>query len=185
MEVGRGQPTDVPHRPASVGTWPGGGSGGAKENHPSDTEEGTTSPARQSAHRKARSTDIARSALAPGTGDMRGTSRRREQREVRTCCAEPSCHLVCSWHDGNDVVGSHGGGGMESAGGQEKKGGQKEATAIWKVWGKRKNLDWGLASQRKWTRMSASLLPIVRHWGSLLTIEFIFRIHKHTNSHEN
>lgn len=162
-----------------MGTWPGGGSGGAKENRPSDTEEGDLHIERHGVltqhgllwHQEQGTRE------GPAGDGSRGRSGPAAQSPAVTLCAHGT--------DGNDVVGSHGGGGMESAGGQEEKGGQKEATAIWKVWGKRKNLDRGLASQRKWTQMSASLLPIVRHWGSLLTIEFIFRIHKHTNSHEN
>lgn len=36
----------------------------------------------------------------PGTRDMRGTSRRREQREGGTCCAEPSSHPCAHGTDG-------------------------------------------------------------------------------------
>ena len=47
----------------------------------------------------------------------------------------------------------------------------KEVTAIRNVWGKRKNLDPGLASQKSWTQIPALLLTIVRHWVSLLILK--------------
>lgn len=47
----------------------------------------------------------------------------------------------------------------------------KEVTAIWNVWGKRKNLDPGLASQKSWTQIPALLLTTVRHWVSLLILK--------------
>lgn len=52
-------------------------------------------------------------------------------------------------------------GGRTAGGCEQKKGGQREATTIWKVWKKRKNLEWGLVRQKSQTPISVLLLPTV------------------------